>query len=291
MNTQILQDALTLIEEGTMSAAAARRNVTQPAFSRRIKALEEWLGVTLVERFANRVELTNDLIDREGELRAILSSLVKLKSTASPAKNKLIIGVQHSLAASVFPEIYQKISHISAVDSIRLRTRNQDEIITLFLKREVDLILSYQSHDGPRLPFDSTVVQRTWRRDVLIPVVGGGLRFKISNQKEPPPGTKILRYPSGSEFGRIIGLENSTQLIVNDSESYIETAFAASVMALVKLGAGVGWVPQSLARDELRRGELITVSPKFGRIPIDVILSTRIDNNLGNTVLSKLIEL
>ena len=74
MNTQILQDALTLIEEGTMSAAAARRNVTQPAFSRRIKALEEWLGVTLVERFANRVELTSDLIDREGELRAILSS-------------------------------------------------------------------------------------------------------------------------------------------------------------------------------------------------------------------------
>ena len=69
MNIQIIEDALTLIEEGTMSAAAARRNVTQPAFSRRIMALENWLGVRLVERFANRVQLTSNLLDREEELQ------------------------------------------------------------------------------------------------------------------------------------------------------------------------------------------------------------------------------
>ena len=291
MNIQIIEDALTLIEEGTMSAAAARRNVTQPAFSRRIMALENWLGVRLVERFANRVQLTSNLLDREEELRAILSRLQNLKTAAPVAKNRLIIGAQHSLAASVFPEIYKKINDITGVDYIRLRTRNQDEIITLFLKREVDLILSYQSYNGPGLPFDNTVTQKIWRRDVLIPVVGGALRFKLSKQKEPPIGTKILRYPSDSEFGRIIGLENATQLIVNSSESTIETTFAASVLSLVKLGVGVGWIPQSLARDDLRRGDLISVSPKFGRIPIDVFLSTRNDNHLASRVLSQLVEL
>ena len=78
---------------------------------------------------------------------------------------------------------------------------------------------------------------------------------------------------------------------MNSSESTIETTFAASVLSLVKLGVGVGWVPQSLARDDLRRGDLISVSPKFGRIPIDIFLSTRNDNHLASRVLSQLVEL
>ena len=55
MNITLFEDAIALIEEGSMRSAAHRRNVTQPAFSRRIKTLEAWLGVELVERHANPV--------------------------------------------------------------------------------------------------------------------------------------------------------------------------------------------------------------------------------------------
>ncbi|NDI06234.1 MAG: LysR family transcriptional regulator, partial [Rhodobacteraceae bacterium] len=34
MNIMLIEDALALIEEGSMRSAAERRNVTQPAFSR-----------------------------------------------------------------------------------------------------------------------------------------------------------------------------------------------------------------------------------------------------------------
>ncbi|MGX9961806.1 LysR family transcriptional regulator [Roseomonas sp. F4] len=45
-------------ETASLTQAAARLNVSQPAISKRIQALEAWLGVALVARKANRIVLT-----------------------------------------------------------------------------------------------------------------------------------------------------------------------------------------------------------------------------------------
>ncbi|HEV7267743.1 MAG TPA: LysR family transcriptional regulator [Falsiroseomonas sp.] len=45
-------------ETRSLTRAAERLNVTQPAVSKRIRALEAWLGLQLVERGANRIVLT-----------------------------------------------------------------------------------------------------------------------------------------------------------------------------------------------------------------------------------------
>jgi DNA-binding transcriptional LysR family regulator len=47
MELKWLEDLLALLEEGSISRAAARRHVTQPAYSRRVRQLEQWLGVEL----------------------------------------------------------------------------------------------------------------------------------------------------------------------------------------------------------------------------------------------------
>lgn len=45
-----LEDFVALAESGNFSRAAELRATAQPAFSRHIRSLEEWLGVTLVDR-------------------------------------------------------------------------------------------------------------------------------------------------------------------------------------------------------------------------------------------------
>ena len=57
MDLRFLEDVLILLEEGNMTRAAARRNITQPAFSRRIRAFETWLGVEVLDRGVNSVEI------------------------------------------------------------------------------------------------------------------------------------------------------------------------------------------------------------------------------------------
>ena len=290
MNILLIEDALALIEEGSMRGAAERRNVTQPAFSRRIATLENWLGVKLVERLANKVEIKDALLNRQDEFRLLVKNMNALKGDYRSPVNSLKIGTQHTLASSVFPEIYSKISKYEFIDTIRLRTRNQDEIISQFLKYEIDLAITYHTKDIPLPPFNDSVLQQIWRRDSLVPVVGGDLRFSLNEKQELPTDTTMLFYPSESEFGKILEASGAYQELTNDHPRPLETGFAAGMNELIKLGTGIGWVPQSLARDDIQRGDLIVLSQSYGRIPLDVVLTSHEQNKIGRNVILRLIN-
>ena len=58
MNLSWLEDFLALAASGNFSRAAEERHMTQPAFSRRIRALEEWLGAELFDRSTQPARLT-----------------------------------------------------------------------------------------------------------------------------------------------------------------------------------------------------------------------------------------
>ena len=58
MNLSWLEDFLALAASGSFSRAAEERHMTQPAFSRRIRALEEWLGTELFDRSSQPARLT-----------------------------------------------------------------------------------------------------------------------------------------------------------------------------------------------------------------------------------------
>ena len=81
MDLSIFDDVLVLLEEGNMSRAARRRNVTQPAFSRRIQSFENWLGRPIVKRAANRVEIEPALSENIVELQAVSYTHLTLPTT------------------------------------------------------------------------------------------------------------------------------------------------------------------------------------------------------------------
>jgi LysR family transcriptional regulator, hypochlorite-specific transcription factor HypT len=58
MELRWLEDFLALAEQRTFARAAAVRRMTQPAFGRRIRALEEWVGTRLFVRSAQGAVLT-----------------------------------------------------------------------------------------------------------------------------------------------------------------------------------------------------------------------------------------
>ena len=58
MNLTWLDDFLALAATGNFSRAADERHSSQPAFSRRIRALEEWLGAELFDRRSQPATLT-----------------------------------------------------------------------------------------------------------------------------------------------------------------------------------------------------------------------------------------
>ena len=59
MELSWLEDFLELARTGNFSRTAELRHLTQPAFSRRIRALEDWAGVSLFDRSAQPITLTD----------------------------------------------------------------------------------------------------------------------------------------------------------------------------------------------------------------------------------------
>ena len=58
MELKWLEDFVSLANSHSFSKSAEERGVTQPAFCRRIRALESWLGTSLVDRSTYPTTLT-----------------------------------------------------------------------------------------------------------------------------------------------------------------------------------------------------------------------------------------
>ena len=70
MNLRQLQTLITIADAGGFAGAAGRLNLSQPAASRQIQALEAELGVLLFDRIGRRLQLTS-----EGELKATANAV------------------------------------------------------------------------------------------------------------------------------------------------------------------------------------------------------------------------
>ena len=69
MNLEWIDDLLAVIDSGSLSNAAQRRFITQPAFSRRIRAIEKNMGITLIDRARKPVQAEPSLIAMETRRR------------------------------------------------------------------------------------------------------------------------------------------------------------------------------------------------------------------------------
>lgn len=94
-----LEDCLALKETLNFSKASASRYVTQPAFSRRIQSLEEWVGTPLFERSKRGVTLTKAGEVFTDQLPELIHSLYTLKSDTLEAAviNNLVLFFQQRM--------------------------------------------------------------------------------------------------------------------------------------------------------------------------------------------------
>ena len=78
MRLEWLDDILAVAETGSFQAAAERRHVTQPAFSRRLRAIEESLGVQLFDRTRKPARLMPHALEQAERMRDLACGLREL---------------------------------------------------------------------------------------------------------------------------------------------------------------------------------------------------------------------
>ncbi|MBV8524753.1 MAG: LysR family transcriptional regulator [Acetobacteraceae bacterium] len=107
MELKWLEDFVSLARTGSFSRSAEERHVTQSAFSRRIQALETWLGVSLIDRSSYPTTLTLEgrrfRETAEEAVRMLHASRIELRINSRPIKHTISVAALHTLALSFFP--------------------------------------------------------------------------------------------------------------------------------------------------------------------------------------------
>lgn len=271
MDLKWLEDVLVLLEEGNMTRAADRRNITQPAFSRRIRAFEDWLGSDVLDRKSNRVDISPALASNEAEIRALRARLEELRikiSRYAPQTTVVTIAAQHAPVISSFPEMALKARSTFPGLRFHMRAGDLDECMTQFLRGDASILLCHEAQNSEPLQFGAGIQRALCGQDCLIPVVGGDLRPQADDISEETPA---IVYPETSYFGAVLTKGERCFGTARFSINPVgQTEFSNGVYELALKGLGVGWVPLSMAKDALGSGDLISLAKTFGTEPLNI---------------------
>lgn len=123
MNIQQLTYLVEAADQGSMTAAAARLYVAQPALSRAIRALERELGVVVFVRSARGVQVTTEGRAVVARARRVLRSLAALESTATtrpPGAAPFTIAASPTLQSAVALPLLRVLADHGLGTSFRL---------------------------------------------------------------------------------------------------------------------------------------------------------------------------
>jgi DNA-binding transcriptional LysR family regulator len=152
LETKWLEDFVALAATRSFSQAAQRRFVTQPAFSRRIRSLEEALGLQLINRSRTPIELTEAgqlfLVSARNMVEQLGEVVRHLHHVEGQQGEVLQISAAHSLALGFFPAWIAGLRHDGLNLATRLIATNVGEAVHVLREGGCDLILAYYDPDA-----------------------------------------------------------------------------------------------------------------------------------------------
>lgn len=277
MNLTWLEDFLALASSGNFSRAASERHMTQPAFSRRVRALEEWLGVALFDRSSHPVTLTETGQWFQSVAQDLLARVARVpdeaRAVADASSATLRFASTHALSFTFLPAWLRGLESGSAVGPIQLVSDVMQQCEALMLQGRVQFLLCHWHGQVPGRLDPAKYRSLRVGGDTLAPVSAPGKNGKprhllsASNKR-----ISILAYSNESGLGRIVRSLRSGA-IEKAGSAAVFTADLASVLKTMALdGRGVAWLPLSLIGEELAAGRLVAAGGPEWSIELDIRL-------------------
>ena len=279
MNLSWLDDFLTLAATGNFSRAADERHMTQPAFSRRIMALEEWLGVDLFDRSSKPPRLTETGLWFRQVAQDLLAEVARVpgEARAIAEANSLTLrfASTHVLSFTFLPRWLREFEARTTIGPIQLISDVYKRCEALLLQSQVQFVLSH-AHERTRGPLHSCGYPSLCiGSDELIPVSApdkdGQPLHRLSGASKDAP-LHLLDYSEESALGGIMRTVHGLAL-ERLPVQHVFTAHLASVLRTMVLDdRGVAWLPATLINDDLTSGKLAPAASDDWRIKLEIRL-------------------
>ncbi len=280
MEAKWLEDFVCLAETGSFSRAALLRHVTQPAFSRRIQSLENWIGVDLIDRTSYPTRLTPagqvfyeqalNLLAQMGTTRALL------RGSGKASAQTLQLAVPHTLSFVFVPKWVKRVEKkIQSQFPGPLRTRliagNVHDAVLTLAESNCDLVICYYH---PRIPLQLDP-QRYEFKSIGSETVSPYCRPRADGKPlYQLPGKDVapipwLNYTANAYLARVVEQIQTEARARLNAEIVYETDMAEGLKMMALEGHGLAWLPDSLVAKETRARRLIMASDQW-RVSLEI---------------------
>ena len=267
METKWLEDFVSLAETRSFSRSAQLRHVTQPAFSRRIQALEAWAGIDLVDRTSYPTRLTPAGQTLHAQALEILGALQAsrnlMRSHQAAGHDTIEFAVPHSLAFTFFPHWVMDLRKRFGAVKSRLITLNVHDAVMQLTEGNCDLLLAYHHPSQPLQLATERYEMLSLGHETLAafskPAADGGPLFRLP----APAGETLpyLSYGSGAYLGRMVELLAKLAPAPLTLDPVYETDMAEALKAMAIEGHGLAFLPASSVKKDLKARRLVAAAP------------------------------
>jgi DNA-binding transcriptional LysR family regulator len=268
-----LEDFLALAGTLNFSKAADERNVTQSAFSRRIRQLEGWVGTSLIDRATYPSRLT-DAGQRfvpvaEQTLQQLYQARRNLQHEDGAGARTVTLTALHTLSFSFFPDWLSRISAQTGpiLSHLRPDSGSIEENLNSLVDGHSDFLLTYQHTHVPML-LDAQFEHHTLGRENIVPVSQADADGRAAHTVEP--GFAHVSYEKPSFFGQLIGGAIADRL---PPQNRVHVgSMSVGLKGMVMAGWGLAWIPESLVSAELGDGRLVRAGGAEWDIEVEIRL-------------------
>ena len=263
MDLNWLLDFECLARTLNFTRASTERNITQSAFSRRIKALENWVGLPLVNRDTYPVQLTEAGAQFLPAAIEIIGQLSESRQTIRDAdrgdRRFVRFSALHTIAVNYLAVRTEKMQ----AQFPDLRTRVVSDSLStcceLLAAGAVDILLCYYHHSVSSVVDETIFTRKDLITDRLLPVASARSvdEFGWDLARKDAPPIPYLAYERSSFLGMVA--EN----IVGKRSFEAETIYVDSLVETIKrrllAGSGFAWLPETSVESELANGSVVTI--------------------------------
>ena len=145
LNLYQLTTFVTVISEGSMTAAADKLFLTQPAVSQQIRNLEEELGVELLVRGVRQIKATpqGEILYEHSRkiLHHVQQAEIAIKSMGAELKGDVFMGTLNSLGLHLMSPIISRLLRHNPDLMVKVDYQKGEELIQNFKAGKVDVLI------------------------------------------------------------------------------------------------------------------------------------------------------
>jgi DNA-binding transcriptional LysR family regulator len=277
MNLKWFEDFLALAEKGNFSRAAQQRNMAQPAFSRRIRSLENWAGAPLFDRVSQPIQLT----EAGQSLRPVAENVIRQVNQAKERVRQSVAGAStlkffstHTVSILFFPEWFHSIDGVPEQTGLNLQANHMTTCAKALIHGDCHFMLCLTNADID-LGFDKNEYNsKVIGKDFLIPISAAGDDGKPLYMLPGTPAKPIphLVYSETSALGQIISAMLKRREEPVYLKRYSESPAADNLKSMAEKNHGIAWVVNMRAKRVRYGHPLVQAGDDSWRIPVDITI-------------------